>query len=168
MNRRELAKAEEMFKQALKGIEDALGSDHTSTLNTVNNLGILYRRQGGLGKAEEMLERALKGYKNALGPDHMSTSGTYNNLGFLFAGRGDLVWAVMMFERALEGFEKQFSSERPHCDSIRRVLFTLKKRADIDRTKAVVLLYRIYPSIRCKITILGQEHEPSTASYWDC
>lgn len=115
-----------MFKQALKGREDALGSDHTSTLDTVNNLGILYRRQGGLGKAEEMFERALKGYKNALGPDHTPTSGTYNNLGFLFADRGDLVQAVMMFERALEGFEKQFSSEHPHCDSIRRTLLRLR------------------------------------------
>jgi tetratricopeptide (TPR) repeat protein len=83
-------------------------------------MGILYKRQGGLGKAEETFERAFKEYKNALGPDHAPTSGTYNNLSFLFADRGDLVRAVMMFEWALEGFEKQSSSEYPHCDSIRR------------------------------------------------
>jgi hypothetical protein len=33
----------------------ALGLDYTSTLETVNNLGILYRDQGKLGEAEQML-----------------------------------------------------------------------------------------------------------------
>jgi hypothetical protein len=31
-----------MYIQALRGYEEALGPDHTSTLDTVNNLGLLY------------------------------------------------------------------------------------------------------------------------------
>jgi hypothetical protein len=58
-----LAEAEEMYERALKGYEKALGADHTSTLTTVNNLGLLYADQGKLAEAEEMYERALKGYK---------------------------------------------------------------------------------------------------------
>lgn len=47
-----LDKAEEMYRRALAGLEKTLGSDHTSTLETVNNLGSLRpprqaRRGGG-------------------------------------------------------------------------------------------------------------------------
>lgn len=54
----------------MQGREKALGPDHTSTLNTVNNLGALYGRQGELDKAEEIYERALQGNEKALGPVH--------------------------------------------------------------------------------------------------
>ena len=52
-----------MYKRALKGKEKVLGEDHTSTFETVNNVGILYKDLNKLGKAEEMYEWALKGYK---------------------------------------------------------------------------------------------------------
>jgi tetratricopeptide (TPR) repeat protein len=50
--------------------EKVLGPDHTSTLSTVNNLGLLYVAQGKLDEAEEMYQRALAGYEKALGSDH--------------------------------------------------------------------------------------------------
>jgi hypothetical protein len=37
-----LKEAEEMYLRALAGYEKALGPGHPSTLNTVNNLGLLY------------------------------------------------------------------------------------------------------------------------------
>ncbi|KAG4427466.1 hypothetical protein IFR05_017051, partial [Cadophora sp. M221] len=46
-----LAEAEAMYVRALQGKEVALGPDHTSTLDTVNNLGRLYANQGKLAKA---------------------------------------------------------------------------------------------------------------------
>jgi Tfp pilus assembly protein PilF len=63
-----------MFQRALAGREKTLGPDHTSTLNTVHNLGALYRDQGKLAEAEQM-------YQRALGPDHTSTLDTVDNLG---------------------------------------------------------------------------------------
>ena len=54
-----LAEAEQMYQQALAGYEKALGLDHTSTLQTVNNLGLLYHDQGKLAEAEQMFQRAL-------------------------------------------------------------------------------------------------------------
>ena len=62
-----------MYQRALAGYEKALGPDHTSTLDTVNNLGILYSDQGKLKEAEEMYQRALAGKEKALGPDHDRT-----------------------------------------------------------------------------------------------
>ena len=47
--------------RALAGYEQALGPDHTSTLVTVNNLGLLYYDQGKLAEAEQLYVRALEG-----------------------------------------------------------------------------------------------------------
>jgi tetratricopeptide (TPR) repeat protein len=65
--------AEMMFNRALAGYEKAWGPEHTSTLDTVNNLGNLYKNQGRHKDAEMMYNRALAGYEKALGPEHTST-----------------------------------------------------------------------------------------------
>ncbi|KAH6704226.1 hypothetical protein BKA61DRAFT_680479 [Leptodontidium sp. MPI-SDFR-AT-0119] len=101
-----LVEAEQMYQRALQGYEKALGSDHTSTLDTVNNLGILYKNQGKLAEAEQMYQRALQGYEKAWGPDHTSTLRTVNNLGILYADQGKLIKAEQMYQRALQGYEK--------------------------------------------------------------
>jgi len=49
-----MEEVEKMYQQALRGYKKACGPDHTSTLNTVNNLGILYKDQGKMAEAEEM------------------------------------------------------------------------------------------------------------------
>ena len=54
-----------MYQRALQGREKAEGPEHTSTLDTVNNLGILYVDQGKLVEAEQMYQRALQGYEKA-------------------------------------------------------------------------------------------------------
>ena len=41
-----IVEAEAMYLRALAGFEKAWGPDHTSTLDTVNNLGVLYQKQG--------------------------------------------------------------------------------------------------------------------------
>ncbi|KAK5550314.1 hypothetical protein LTR46_011682 [Exophiala xenobiotica] len=43
-----------MYLRALQGYEGALGPNHTSTLDTVNNLGNLYKNQGKLDESEQM------------------------------------------------------------------------------------------------------------------
>jgi tetratricopeptide (TPR) repeat protein len=79
-----------MYKQVLKGYEKALRPEHKA-LNTVNNLGVLYWKQGELGKAEEMYEQALKGYEKTLGPEHTSTLETISRENWIiyrFISRG--------------------------------------------------------------------------------
>ncbi|KAH7395355.1 hypothetical protein DE146DRAFT_616190 [Phaeosphaeria sp. MPI-PUGE-AT-0046c] len=101
-----LAEAEKMYKWALREREEALGTDHTSTLTTVNSLGNLYRDRGKLVDAEKMYVRALQGREEALGPDHTSTLTTVNNLGLLYANQGKAVDAEKMYVRALQGREE--------------------------------------------------------------
>jgi len=47
-----------MYNRALAGREKAWGPEHTSTLDTVNNLGNLYKNQGHLDDAERMYPRS--------------------------------------------------------------------------------------------------------------
>ncbi|KAG9994238.1 hypothetical protein KCU78_g18530, partial [Aureobasidium melanogenum] len=74
------AGAEEMCGRALARKEKVLGPEHTSTLDTVNNLGLLYADQGRLAEAEEMYKRALAGYERALGPKHKYTIETAQDI----------------------------------------------------------------------------------------
>ncbi|KAJ5641444.1 hypothetical protein N7490_005444 [Penicillium lividum] len=101
----QLTAAEQIYKRALAGKETALGPNHSSTLDTVDDLGNLYGRQGKLDEAEQMYKRALAGKEKALGPDHISTLGTVNNLGNLYGDQGRLDEAEKMYKRALAGKE---------------------------------------------------------------
>ncbi|KAK4895648.1 hypothetical protein LTR49_028256 [Elasticomyces elasticus] len=83
--------------------EETWGPKHTSTLDTVNNLAILYKSQGKMQEAEEMYLRALREYKEAWGPKHASTLDTVKNLGDLYSNQGQVKEAEEMFVRALEG-----------------------------------------------------------------
>ncbi|KAF2798616.1 hypothetical protein K505DRAFT_200095, partial [Melanomma pulvis-pyrius CBS 109.77] len=70
-----------MYQRALEEKEKALGWDHTSTLDIVNNLGSLYAPQGKLDDAAKTYQQALQGYEKAVGRDHTLTLTTVNNLG---------------------------------------------------------------------------------------
>ncbi|KAH8431005.1 tetratricopeptide repeat protein [Aspergillus melleus] len=72
-----------MYRRALAGKERALGPDHTSTIETVNNLAVLYYDQGKLQEAEEMYQRALAGKEKALDPDNNRTQLVVDNVNAL-------------------------------------------------------------------------------------
>ena len=77
-----------MFVRALAGKEKTLGPNHTSTLETVHNLGNLYSNQGKLVEAELVYQRALLGLQNSLGSEHPSTMIVMNNMNKLGLGNG--------------------------------------------------------------------------------
>ncbi|KAK5188945.1 hypothetical protein LTR47_011581 [Exophiala xenobiotica] len=135
--------AEQMYMLTLAGYEKALGANHTSTLNTVNNLWNLYRAQGNLGKAGKMYQRALAGYEKALGADHTSTLNTVDNLGNLYADQDKLDGAERMYRRALQGFQKSLGADHPSIVTVRANLKDLQARFDratrLDSTQNVEL-----------------------------
>lgn len=49
-----LGEAEEMYQRAPEGYKKAFGQDHTSTLNTVYNLGLLFFSQDDVDGARAM------------------------------------------------------------------------------------------------------------------
>ncbi|KAL5327531.1 hypothetical protein ACEPPN_005230 [Leptodophora sp. 'Broadleaf-Isolate-01'] len=118
-----------MFQRALQGREKAWGPDHTSTLDTVNNLSVLYASQGKLVEAEQMFQRALQGYKKAIGPDNITTYvpalSTMLNLGLLFQCQVDLAKARTMFSKALRGYEQVFGPDHAKSEALRDRLCAL-------------------------------------------
>jgi tetratricopeptide (TPR) repeat protein len=125
-----LALAEQMYERALRGYETALGAEHTSTLQIVNNLGNLYAGQGKLALAEQMYERALRGYETALGVDNITTYipalNTLWGLGSLFKRQADCTKARIMYSKALAGYKKAFGPQHPKCQSLQEILQDLE------------------------------------------
>ena len=118
-----------MYMRALHGREKTLGAEHTSTLHTVNNLGVLYRNQGKLVEAEKMYMRAMQGYENALGPENVATYrpalNTVNNLGDLYRNQAKPAEAEVMFSRALTGFQAILGSSHEKCQHLSRIITSL-------------------------------------------
>src|SRR5437667_8186585 len=52
--------AEQMHRQALELRERALGIEHPLTLESINNLGVVLRKQGKYEEAEQMHRQALE------------------------------------------------------------------------------------------------------------
>ncbi|THZ29404.1 TPR-like protein [Aureobasidium pullulans] len=105
--------AEKMYDRALAGKEVVLGPDHTSTLDTIFNSGIVCLAQGRLAAGEGMLRRALVGQERASGPEHISTLATVRGLGNVYQAQGRLAEAEEMYEKALAGFEFALGPEHP-------------------------------------------------------
>jgi Tfp pilus assembly protein PilF len=73
-------RAEQMYHQALLGMEKALGPDHTFALGIVNNLGVLCADRGLLVESKQMYRRALDGLQPRLSSDHPITGMIIENL----------------------------------------------------------------------------------------
>jgi Tetratricopeptide repeat len=72
-----------MYQSVLTEYEKVLGPEHTSTLDTVNNLGNLYRDQDKLDEAKQMYRRRLTEYERIFGPDHLILQRIARNLSAL-------------------------------------------------------------------------------------
>lgn len=105
-----LTEAEAMFERAFKGFEEIWGPEHPSTLDTVDNLGLIYTGQGRLQEAESMHQRALEGNEKVRGRENLSTISTVDSLACLYMRQGRLQDAEAMYRRALDGYEKAFGS----------------------------------------------------------
>ncbi|KAI0569376.1 TPR repeat protein, partial [Pyrenophora tritici-repentis] len=143
LNDEDRQRALQMYQRALKGKEKAWGLEHTSTLSTVNNLGLLYVDLGRLDEAEKMYQRALQGYEKAWGPEHTSTLNTLNilnNLGNLYAGLGRLDEAEKMLQRALQGKEKAWGLE--HTSTLDTVNDLGNLYADLGRLEEAEKMYQ--------------------------
>jgi hypothetical protein len=64
---------EMVYNLGLAGYEKAWGTEHTSTLDAVHNLGVLYARRGHHKDAEMMYNLVLTSYEKVWGHEHMST-----------------------------------------------------------------------------------------------
>ncbi|KAH8696293.1 hypothetical protein BGW36DRAFT_428309 [Talaromyces proteolyticus] len=134
-----------MYQRALEGKKKTWSPDYTSTLNTVNNLDILYKNQGKLADAEKMYQRALEGYENALGPDnilsYVPALNTTYNYGMLFEDQGRLGDAKFMYTRALRGYKLVFGTNYRGYQAAQELLRNLETSEDSRSTSPTAATY---------------------------
>jgi len=114
----EYIKAQKWFQRALDDCEKNLGKDHPFTLNTVQNMAMIFEEQGMYGKAQEWYKRALNGYEKTLGNNHRSTLKTIHNMASILSAQGEYGKALEWYQRALDGFEKNLGKDHPFTHNI--------------------------------------------------
>ncbi|KAK7959754.1 uncharacterized protein PG986_004608 [Apiospora aurea] len=123
--------AEAMYQRALQGKEKAWGPDHTSTLDTVNNLAVLYSDQGRMDEAEAMYQRALQGYEKALGADifvrYRPALNTMQNLANLRAHQGQRIAARELYMKAYGGLELLLGPQNLTVQRLRDTVLHLER-----------------------------------------
>ena len=83
-----LDEAELLYKRVLEGQEEMLGSNHSYTLTTVNNLAFLLKTQGKINEAIPLFERELRGMEEIHGRNHPDTIYSAKNLVKLLKQQG--------------------------------------------------------------------------------
>jgi hypothetical protein len=75
------------------GREAALGTNHHSTLDTINNLGGIFRLKGDLDKAEQLQRQAVAGFEETVGMDSVNSDflRALHDLGVFFRLKVDLM-----------------------------------------------------------------------------
>ena len=114
----EYDEAKEMYKRALDGREQVLGTTHIDTQSTANNFANLLLHLGYFAHAKPLYESALKLYESKYGINDSETLKVVNNLATFhsrYAMESDcqdkrlsIQEATQGYSRALEGFKQVF------------------------------------------------------------
>jgi tetratricopeptide (TPR) repeat protein len=121
------AQAEPYAKEALERAEDLyvaeggtldffagfLGLASPGLGTSLNNLAMIYEKQGRYAEAEPLLTRALAIQEKALGPDHPDVADSLNNLATLYAEQGRYAEAEQLYKRALAIREAALGPDHP-------------------------------------------------------
>ena len=81
---------------------DTLGSDHSDTLASRNNLAVAYQDAGRLDEAIALFEQNLDDRTRILGPHHPDTLTSRNNLAYAYRDAGRLDEAIALHGQTLE------------------------------------------------------------------
>lgn len=96
------ANAVDVAKKNLQAAEQEYGLVHPKVALSLNNLALLYVKQGQQFKAEPLLMRALAINENAISPDHHSEAVTIlNNLAYYHSAKGNVEQAMLLFYMAI-------------------------------------------------------------------
>jgi tetratricopeptide (TPR) repeat protein len=94
--------------------ERAFSPNHLDEAKRLNDLGLVYKKQGNYAQAETLYNRALAIYEQTLSPDDPRVSMCLNNLGMLYYVQGQYARAEPFHNRALAIREKAFGSNNPY------------------------------------------------------
>jgi eukaryotic-like serine/threonine-protein kinase len=107
-NQGRLVEAEALHRQTLDARRRVLGKEHSQTLSSMNNLGLVYLDQGEFAKAEPLLAEALATQRRVMGNEHLDTLIDMNNVAKLHYAAGHYAAAEPLFIEAVAGARKNF------------------------------------------------------------
>jgi tetratricopeptide (TPR) repeat protein len=91
-----------------------LGENHPDTLESMNNLALLYDNQGQYDKACPLYIQCLKKRKSTLSENHPHIISSMHNLAVLYDKQGKYIQALPLYKKCLERFKN------PHLSRIIR------------------------------------------------
>jgi tetratricopeptide (TPR) repeat protein len=94
--------AAKQHQQALDLRRRVLGSEHPSTLMSMNNLANVYMNEGKYAQAETLLSQALQVMRRVLGPEHPSTLLSMGNLAIVYMDEGKYAQAEGLDSQVLQ------------------------------------------------------------------
>src|SRR6516225_6057559 len=97
-NERRYSEAMPLAQRALAIQEKALGPNHPSVANLLNNLAFISVNQGRYADAEPLYKRSLAIREKALGPDHLDVAASLGNLAELYKDQGRYADAEPLFK----------------------------------------------------------------------
>ncbi|GAB7336845.1 hypothetical protein MBLNU13_g00016t2 [Cladosporium sp. NU13] len=159
-----MKEAEEMYLRALRGYEEAWGAKHTSTLQTVNNLGNLYKDQARTHHILETQSRLRISFQVNTGRYSsrkrilpliidLSTRYSFSNTFLLGVVGRALLWtgddenAQIAFQNQITKIGDVWSHGRTFCDGCKETLtldtgrYVCMACSDVDLCEAC---YRVY------------------------
>ena len=122
------AEAIPLVQQALAIYEKALGPDHPDVATAVNNLALLYDKQGRTPRPSRSTSGRWRSDEKALGPDHPDVATVLNNLAVLYDNQGRYAEAEPLYKRALAIDEKALGPDHPDVATALNNLAVLYQR----------------------------------------
>lgn len=113
LERAEYELAEHLGKRAVAIRETALGADHPDVATSLNELAIVYYRQGRYEEAVQVQKRALAIREKAFGGDHPDVARSLHNLANIAYEAGRYDEAEPLQKRALAIREKAYGADHP-------------------------------------------------------
>ena len=102
------------YSAAMEVRKQTLGVDNSSTLSSMNNLALTYRKQGRYEEAEKLLMQVLSAKTRNLGADHPATLGTISRLAEVCSVLCRWEEAEKLSMQVLKAQKDTLGAEHPH------------------------------------------------------
>ena len=111
-----------LMKSALETRRQHLGDDHTDTIGSMHNYGVLLWERGKHQEAEPLLREAFEARRRVLGPDNPRTLVSLNMLGTVLEAEGKIGEAEATFRKSLELHRSALGDEHQQTlETLRRL-----------------------------------------------
>jgi eukaryotic-like serine/threonine-protein kinase len=91
-----------------------LGPEHRNTLNSMNNLAIVYWCEGKYPQAEALFSQTIEISRRVLGPEHPYTLNTMSNLAPVYTNEGKYAQADALFNQTLATQRRVLGPDHPY------------------------------------------------------